>query len=82
MSVMNEVRNKIAFKKQEIMKLQLEKVAMKVEIKKTEEQLKSVMALMDDFEVIFLCAEYFIVLKTLENFFFISTCFFFQLFYF
>ncbi|XP_029165748.1 LOW QUALITY PROTEIN: coiled-coil domain-containing protein 113 [Nylanderia fulva] len=51
MSIINEVRNKIASKKQEIVKLQLEKVAMKVEIKKAEEQLKSVMALMDDFEV-------------------------------
>lgn len=58
MSIMNEVRNKIASKKQEIVKLQLEKVAMKVEIKKAEKQLKSVMALMDDFEVIFLYAFY------------------------
>ncbi|XP_029674460.1 coiled-coil domain-containing protein 113-like [Formica exsecta] len=50
-SIVNEVRNNIAFKKQEIVKLQSEKVAMKVEIKKTEKQLKSVMALLDDFEV-------------------------------
>ncbi|XP_029658863.1 coiled-coil domain-containing protein 113-like, partial [Formica exsecta] len=42
-SIVNEVRNNIAFKKQEIVKLQSEKVAMKVEIKKTEKQLKSVM---------------------------------------
>lgn len=55
MSIVNEVRSNIAFKKQEIVKLQSEKVAMKVEIKNTEKQLKSVMALVDDFEVIFLC---------------------------
>lgn len=55
---MNEVRSNIAFKKQEIVQLQSEKVVMKVEIKNMEKQLKSVMALVDKFEVIFLCAFY------------------------
>lgn len=54
MSIMNDVRNKIAFKKQEIIKLQSEKVTMQVEIKKAEKQLQSVMALIDDFDVILL----------------------------
>ncbi|EFN63634.1 Coiled-coil domain-containing protein 113 [Camponotus floridanus] len=51
MSIVNDIRSKIAFKKQEIVKLQSEKVAMQVEIKKAEKQLQSVMALMDDFDV-------------------------------
>ncbi|XP_050458574.1 coiled-coil domain-containing protein 113 [Cataglyphis hispanica] len=50
-SIVNEVRSNIAFKKQEIMKLQSEKVVMKVEIKNTEKQIKSVTALVDKFEV-------------------------------
>jgi len=61
MSIVNDMRSKIAFKKQEIVKLQLEKVVMQVEIKKVEKQLQSVMALMDDFDVILL---YFIILET------------------
>ncbi|XP_072762278.1 cilia- and flagella-associated protein 263-like [Anoplolepis gracilipes] len=51
MSIVDEIRNKIAFKKQEILKLQSEKVAMEVEIKRTEKQLKSVMTLLEDFEI-------------------------------
>lgn len=60
MSIVNDMRSKIAFKKQEIVKLQSEKVVMQVEIKKAEKQLQSVMALIDDFDVILL---YFIVLE-------------------
>ncbi|KAL6429883.1 hypothetical protein ACFW04_007628 [Cataglyphis niger] len=50
-SIVNKVRSNIAFKKQEIVALQSEKVVMKVEIKNTEKQLKSVMAIVDKFEV-------------------------------
>lgn len=54
MSTINEVRNKITSKSQEIIKLQSDQSAMIMEIEKVEEQLKSIMKLMDDFHVIFL----------------------------
>jgi len=50
---LNEVRNKIVSKKQEIVKLQSEQIAAKIEIKKAEKQLKSIMELINKFEVIF-----------------------------
>lgn len=50
---MNEVRNKIVSKRQEIVKLQSEQIATNVEIEEAEKQLKSIMELLDEFEVIF-----------------------------
>jgi len=50
---LNEVRDKIVSKKQEIVKLQSEQIAAKIEIEKAEKQLKSMMELINKFEVIF-----------------------------
>lgn len=68
MSIANDVRTKIASKKQEIVKLQSEKVTIQVEIKKAEKQLQSVMALMDDFDVIILYTFYYIGNISTNNF--------------
>ncbi|KYN06358.1 hypothetical protein ALC62_02695 [Cyphomyrmex costatus] len=51
MLTMNEIRNKIVSKKQEIVKLQSEQIAIKNEIEKEENQLKSIMELINNFEV-------------------------------
>ncbi|XP_018306894.1 coiled-coil domain-containing protein 113 [Mycetomoellerius zeteki] len=51
MLIMNEVRNKIVSKKQEIVKLQSEQIATKIEIDKEEKQLKSIMKLINNFEI-------------------------------
>ncbi|KYN09209.1 hypothetical protein ALC57_18639 [Trachymyrmex cornetzi] len=51
MLIMNQVRNKIVSKKQEIVKLQSEQIATKIEIDKEEKQLKSIMELINNFEV-------------------------------
>lgn len=53
MLTMNEVKNKIVSEKQEIVKLQSEQIVTKIEIEKAEKQLKSMMELIDKFEVIF-----------------------------
>jgi len=53
MLTLNEVRDKIVSKKQEIVKLQSEQIAAKIEIEKAENQLKSMMELINKFEVIF-----------------------------
>lgn len=54
MSTVNEVKNKIALKNQEIIKLQSNETAMKIEIEKIEKQLKLITKLMDNFQVILL----------------------------
>lgn len=51
MLTMNEVRDKIVSKKQEMIKLQLEQDAIKIEIEKVKKQLKSMIELIDNFEV-------------------------------
>lgn len=53
MSTMNEVKSKIISKNQEIVKLQSEQATIKTETGKTEIQLKSLITLMGDFNVIF-----------------------------
>lgn len=62
MLTMNEVKDKIVSKRQEIIKLQSKQIAIKSEIKKAEEQLKSVIELINNYEVIFL---YIFVFNTL-----------------
>jgi predicted nucleic acid-binding Zn-ribbon protein len=52
-STMNGVRDKIVSKKQEIVKLKSEQITAKNEIKKEEKQLKSIIELINNFEVIF-----------------------------
>lgn len=52
MLTMNEVKNKIVSEKQEIVKLQSEQIVTKNEIEKMKKQLKSMMELIDKFEVI------------------------------
>ncbi|XP_011063335.1 PREDICTED: coiled-coil domain-containing protein 113-like [Acromyrmex echinatior] len=51
MLIMNQVRNKIVSKKQEIVKLQSKQIATKIEIDKEKEQLKSIMELINNFEI-------------------------------
>ncbi|XP_018346349.1 PREDICTED: coiled-coil domain-containing protein 113-like [Trachymyrmex septentrionalis] len=51
MLIMNQVRNKIVSKKQEIVKLQSKQIAAKIEIDKEEKQLKSIMELINNFEI-------------------------------
>lgn len=53
MSNVNEVKGKVISKNQEIVKLQSEQAAIKIEIEREEVQLKSLITLMDDFSVIF-----------------------------
>lgn len=52
MLTMNDVRDKIVSTRQEIIKLQSKQAATKIEIEKAEKQLKSIMDLIDNFEVI------------------------------
>ncbi|XP_014473563.1 PREDICTED: coiled-coil domain-containing protein 113-like [Dinoponera quadriceps] len=51
MSTVNEVKAKIVFKKDEIVKLQSERATVNAEKEKTQMQLKSLMELMDNFSV-------------------------------
>lgn len=53
MLIMNEMKNKIVSKRQEIINLQSEQIATKIEIEKVDKQLKSMMELIENFEVIF-----------------------------
>lgn len=62
---MNETKSKIITKKQEITKLQSEQTAMKIEIKKMQEQVTSLITLMDDFKVVFVNTPYVHLLRTL-----------------
>lgn len=59
MLTMNEVRDKIVSKKQEIIKLQSGQIATKIEIEKMEKQLKPIMELIDKFEVVIFFYTYF-----------------------
>lgn len=54
MLTMNEVKDKIVSKRQEIIKLQSEQIAIKSEIEKVEKQLRSMIELLNNYEVIFL----------------------------
>ncbi|KAG5343210.1 CC113 protein, partial [Acromyrmex heyeri] len=51
MLIINQVRNKIVSKKQEIVKLQSKQIATKIEIDKEKKQLKSIMELINNFEI-------------------------------
>ncbi|KYM80707.1 hypothetical protein ALC53_08876 [Atta colombica] len=51
MLIMNQVKNKIVSKKQEIVKLQSKQIATKIEIDKEEKQLKSITELINNFEI-------------------------------
>ncbi|XP_071570943.1 cilia- and flagella-associated protein 263 [Temnothorax nylanderi] len=51
MLIMNEMKNKIVSKRQEIINLQSEQIATKIEIEKADKQLKSMMELIKNFEV-------------------------------
>ncbi|XP_071635108.1 cilia- and flagella-associated protein 263 [Temnothorax longispinosus] len=53
MLIMNEIKDKIVSKRQEIINLQSEQIATKIEIEKAEKQLKSTVELIENFEVIF-----------------------------
>lgn len=55
MLTMNEIRDKIVSKKQEIVNMQSKQIAIKIEIEKVEKQLKSIMELIENFEVISFC---------------------------
>ncbi|XP_024888205.1 coiled-coil domain-containing protein 113-like [Temnothorax curvispinosus] len=51
MLIMNEIKDKIVSKRQEIINLQSEQIATKIEIEKAEKQLKSTVELIENFEV-------------------------------